>query len=85
MRQEHLLLFYSDFRGREIGFTVSKKVGNAVTRNKAKRRIKALFLDISDSLRDGRYIFVARPSISGTCFNQIRENVKKLTAKYIAR
>ena len=35
-----------------VGFTCSKKVGNAVTRNRAKRRLRAVARDILP--RDGR-------------------------------
>lgn len=30
-------------RGMKVGFSVSKKVGNAVTRNKVKRRLRECF------------------------------------------
>jgi ribonuclease P protein component len=32
--------------GRRVGFTASKKVGNAVARNRAKRRLRALVHDV---------------------------------------
>ncbi len=43
-----------------MGFTASKKVGNSVKRNRARRRLKALFLEFGDSLKSGSYIFVAK-------------------------
>lgn len=46
-----------------VGFTASKKVGNAVTRNRAKRRLRALAREILPRLgRPGwDYVLVARP------------------------
>ena len=46
-----------------VGFTASKKIGNAVMRNRAKRRLRALVRDIlPDHCRAGwDYVLVARP------------------------
>ena len=46
-----------------IGFTCSKKVGNAVTRNRAKRRLRALCRAVMPGLaRPGwDYVLVGRP------------------------
>ena len=46
-----------------IGFTASKKIGNAVLRNRAKRRMRAVVREILPSLaRPGwDYVLVARP------------------------
>jgi len=35
-----------DVPGKRVGFTVTKKVGNAVTRNRMKRRLRALARDV---------------------------------------
>lgn len=49
--------------GPRIGFTCSKKIGNAVTRNRAKRRLRAAARDVMPGLaRDGwDYVLVGRP------------------------
>ena len=46
-----------------VGFSVSKKVGNSVVRNRVKRRLKECFRAQMLAVKPGySYIFVARPS-----------------------
>ncbi|MEA3330660.1 MAG: ribonuclease P protein component [Campylobacterota bacterium] len=59
-----VVLFFLPQNGiHKVGFTATKKIGNAVKRNRAKRRLRALFREHSNTLKDGTYIFVAKQSI----------------------
>ncbi|MCU0827699.1 MAG: ribonuclease P protein component [Tabrizicola sp.] len=51
-----------------VGFTASKKIGNAVLRNRAKRRLRALAREVLVPLaRPGwDYVLVARPQATVT-------------------
>ncbi|MCX7286921.1 MAG: ribonuclease P protein component [Rhodobacterales bacterium] len=51
-----------------VGFTASKKIGNAVLRNRAKRRLRALAREVlSARARPGwDYVLVARPEATVT-------------------
>lgn len=51
-----------------VGFTCSKKVGNAVARNRAKRRLRALAHDVlSDAGRPGwDYVLIGRPEVTAS-------------------
>ena len=70
------MLFYKESNTREFAFIASKKVGNAVYRNRAKRVLKAHFIEYSPKLKNGKYIFVAKASI-------VNSNYKKLNSIYL--
>ena len=56
----------ADSRTVRVGFTCSKKVGNAVTRNRAKRRLRALAgAVLTPRARAGwDYVLVGRPQVT---------------------
>jgi len=62
---------------KQIGFTASKKVGNAVKRNFAKRRLRAIFAEYSNNLNDGTYIFVAKHDIIDIKFSKLKNDIYK--------
>lgn len=67
-----------------IGFTASRKVGNAVARNRAKRRLRALAdLAMADLPATLDYVLVARPDVLTRNFAQmageLHQALKKLT------
>lgn len=55
-----------------LGLIVSSKVGNAVMRNKIKRRMRAYLREISSKLKDkGKGIVIAQISAAGADWNQL--------------
>ena len=45
----------------QVGFSVSKKIGNSVTRNRARRRLRACFSPLVTQVKPGyNLIFIAR-------------------------
>ena len=71
------IVFYKKMNQNQIGFTASKKVGNAVMRNFAKRRLRALFAEFSESLTGGTYIFVAKKDIIDIEFSKLKNDIYK--------
>jgi len=56
-------------------------VGNAVKRNRAKRRMRAMFCEFSDSLKDGTYVFVAKVGIFETSHEKLHNDFKKILSR----
>lgn len=66
----------------KIGITVSNKVGDAVTRNKIKRRIRAIVADNIEKInKKYNYIIVVRPSVAELDFYGIKKELSYLFKK----
>jgi len=60
----------------KLAFVASKKVGNAVFRNKAKRLLRSLALKYEDTLPLGKYIFVAKNDIFNRDYKTLQNDFK---------
>ena len=87
LKDTHARLLQKDHPGKIIvnrfGISVSKKVGTAVKRNRAKRVIRAAYAPLEDMLYKGFLIVVsAKPEIEGAkstdIQNEMRYAFKKL-------
>ena len=66
------------------GFVVSKRVGNAVTRNLVKRRLREILrqLDRAERLGTGYdYLFIVRPVVATVPFATLDQSVEGLLAR----
>ncbi len=61
-----------------VGYTVTKKIGNAVVRNKYKRRYREIFKKLAPDFMKNNfdYIILARKEILGLDFQKIESDVK---------
>ncbi len=60
------------------GLTASKKIGNAVTRNRAKRRLRALAAEIMPNASAlHAYVLIARPATVTCGFDELRQDLLK--------
>ena len=73
-----LTLLYVRSNQKRIGFSVSKKVGVAVVRNRTKRRLRECVRPLIPQLKNGLYVFVARPSIAERPFVDVQKQVQQL-------
>ena len=65
-----------------LGLSVSKKIGSAVARNRAKRVIRAAYDPIRDELRTGFLVVIsAREAIRGKKATDVQKDLQKAFAK----
>jgi ribonuclease P protein component len=67
-----------------VGFTCSKKVGNAVARNRAKRRLREIArLELPENARPGwDYVLIGRREATATRdFGQMRADLRQALAQ----
>ena len=74
----NLVLIHLKGRDLKIGFSVSGKVGNAVTRNRIRRFLREDVRRLRARMKCGRYVFVARPSIVGEPHAVVTRELEKL-------
>jgi len=68
--------------GNRLGITVSKKVGNSVTRNRVKRLIRESYRQLEADLIKGKdIVVVARKPIVGVSFAEVRDGMVSLFGK----
>lgn len=66
------------------GFVVSKRVGNAVTRNLVKRRLREIMRQLDQAARlpvGHDYLFIARPVVATVPFGIVRASVEGLLTR----
>lgn len=70
----------------QIGFIVSKAVGNAITRNSVKRRLRAFAASTTEQHPTGLLIAVrALPAAANASTEQLREDYEQALASCIAK
>ncbi len=69
------MVFYNSGLKKKVGFTASKKVGNAVKRNLAKRRLRALFYELCEDMASGSYVFVAKKQIDEADYKALKKSL----------
>ena len=79
-----LVMLHAIGKGLQVGFSVSKKVGNAVTRNLVKRRLRECFRPYLGDVKNGLYVIVARPSAAEATFQSLQRDVRYLLNKHDA-
>jgi ribonuclease P protein component len=66
-----------------VGFTVTKKIGNAVIRNRMKRRFRALAREIlpEQGIAGADHVMIGRSTGIERDFDVLRQDLKRALAK----
>ena len=64
-----------------VGFSVSKKIGHAVTRNLVRRRLREAFRAEIPALKKGMYVVTAREGAAEAEYRQLRASLRYLLRK----
>lgn len=75
--------YRKDQNGPRIGYTASKKVGGAVQRNRAKRRLRALAGEViaAQARLNLDYVLIARVKTGRRAFTDLRQDLNRALKK----
>jgi len=78
---KNLVLIYLKGKEQRFGFSVSAKVGNAVTRNRIRRYMREDVRKMRTRLKCGKYIFIARPALKTVPHEALTRELESLLAR----
>lgn len=78
---KEFVVLYANSRQLKVGFSVSKKVGGAVVRNRIKRRLREVVRPLLPCLKRGSYVIIARVACKDCDFKLLQNNFVKMLKK----
>jgi len=60
-----------------VAYTIGRRVGSAVVRNRLRRRIRAVIRESASSLRPGAYLVAVHPDAAALPYSELRVHVLK--------
>lgn len=76
-----LVLLYVRSGALKVGFSVGKKLGCAVRRNRVKRRLRAACAPLLPRMKKGLYVFIARQPAAEADFDRLCRTMYNLLRK----
>lgn len=73
-----LVMLYVRAGTLKVGFSVGKKLGCAVERNRIKRRLRAAVVPLLPRMKRGLYVFIAREPAAKADFSRLCRTVQNL-------
>ena len=77
--------FLESVEGPRLGITASKKVGNAVARNRIKRRLRAWFREVREDVVDRDFVVIARRGAPELSYPELVAQLSELLPQRAAR
>ena len=74
-RGKHLQFYYEEGNGRRIGFTVPKRFGKAVRRNRMKRWMREVYRKHRHEIGDYWIVMMAKPDAGPIKLKDVEENL----------
>lgn len=75
-----------DGPGRMVGFVVARSVGNAVVRNKVRRRLRGVVIELTDAVPQGAAVVVrALPAAASADYATLRDDVRSALDSAVRR
>ena len=65
-----------------VGYTIGRRVGSAVVRNRVRRRLRMLVREAAPQLRPGSYLILVSPEAANLSYDDLRTTLVKVL-KYI--
>jgi ribonuclease P protein component len=65
-----------------VAYAIGTRVGNAVVRNRCRRRLRGVFTEVDPAtLPAGAYLVSAQPDVTALSYQELREHVERALKK----
>jgi ribonuclease P protein component len=69
----------------EVAYAINKKLGNAVTRNKLRRRLRSILSEHATGLPAGAFLIRTDPGASSLAFNELKVAMSQALERAVGR